>query len=531
VLVIKEKRKLLLNLREPTRVTAVLPTAKAVVVRGKTLVSVPHMEDEVRVLRNLGFDAPGPINTYYDYPGKYPPFIHQRATSEFFTLNPRAFCLNGMGSGKTLAALWAFDYLRKQGMVDYMIVISPLSTLERAWGDEIYRNFFDMSFAIVHGDRAKRHKLLATKFDVYVINHDGIKNDETIAAMKAIPGTPLIVIDEIAEFSNASTDRWKYLNQLVNPKVEKDVLGKKVKVVEPVQWVWGLTGTPIPQSPENAWAQVKLISPSRVPAYFGKFRDMVMKPLTRFKWAAREDALEIVRSVMQPAIRFSREECVDLPPTTEVTRMTTLEPEQTKAFNEMLRSFRTEVDGQQITAINAAVKTSKLIQIVSGVAYSPTGDVLIPARARVELVKEIIRESEGKVLVFAPLTGALNALAEELRKEFTVAVVDGSVSKNQRDAIFKEFQDKPDPRVLVANAGTMSHGLSFTAASTIVWFAPGNSNRVRMQANERMARPGQKRNMLIVNIAATAFEQRLYARNEEREALQDVLLDAIKEMK
>lgn len=531
MIVVKKHRKLLLNLKEPSRITTVLPTARQVEVHGKNLVSVPHMEDEVRVLRNLGFDAPAPIDTYYDWPGKHTPFVHQRVTAAFKTLNPRCFDLSGMGSGKTLSTLWAFDYLRKNNILDWMLVISPLSTLERAWGDDMYSNFFDMTFAVVHGTREKRVKLLGTKFDVYVINHDGIKSDEIIAAIEAIPGRGLVVVDEIAEFSNPSTDRWRYLNRLINPTVEQTIAGKVKKIVVPREWAWGLTGTPIPNEPTDAWAQAKLLSPSRVPSYRGKFKDMVMKPLTRFKFVAREGALAIVKEAMQPAIRFSREECIDLPPTTFVTRMTTLTPEQTKAYTEMLRSFKTEFEGGQITAINAAVKASKLIQICCGVAYGTDGDVVIPAKARIDLVKEIIRESEGKVLVFAPLTGALNVLAEELRKEFTVAVVDGHTSKGKRDEIFKQFQQEADPHVLVANAGTMSHGLSFTAASTIIWFAPGNSNRTRMQANERMARPGQTKNMLVVNIAATALEMRMYARQEEKEALQDVLLDAIKEMK
>jgi SNF2 family DNA or RNA helicase len=533
MLVVKKHRKLLLNLKEPSRVTTVLPKAKMVTVQGVNLVSVPHMEDEVRVLRNLGFDAPAPITEYYDWPSSsgLTPFAHQKITAAFKTLNPRMFDLSGMGSGKTLSTLWAFDYLRKEDVVDWMLVLSPLSTLERAWGDEIFRNFMDMSFAVVHGTREKRHALLGTKFDVYLINHDGIKSEDTLAAIKAIPGRGLIVIDEIAEFSNASTDRWKFLNRIINPKVEREVNGKTVGIVEPMPWVWGLTGTPIPNAPTDAWAQTRLISPSRVPAYAGKFKEQVMVPLTRFKWVAREGALELVKHAMQPSIRFSREECIDLPPITYVTRMTTLTPEQTKAYNEMLRTFKTEYEGGQITAVNAAVKAAKLVQICCGVAYGTDGDVIIPAQSRMDLVKEIIRESEGKVLVFAPLTGALNVLANELRKDFTVEVVDGHTPKGQRDEIFKRFQNSKDPHVLVANAGTMSHGLSFTAASTIVWFAPGNSNRTRMQANERMARPGQTKNMLIVNIAATPAELKMYDRMDKKESLQDTLLEIVKEMR
>jgi hypothetical protein len=117
MLVSRQHRKLLLNLREPSRVTTVIPSAKEVEIKGRNVVVVPHREDEVRLLRNIGLDAPAPMGYYYDWPGMYTPFQHQKITAEFLTLNPRAFCLNGMGSGKTVSVLWAFDYLRKIGKV------------------------------------------------------------------------------------------------------------------------------------------------------------------------------------------------------------------------------------------------------------------------------------------------------------------------------------------------------------------------------------------------------------------------------
>lgn len=522
MLVVKKHKKLLLNLKEPARITEVIPTAKSLEVKGKTLVSVPHREDEVRVLRNLGFDAPAPISAYYEWPGKYTPFIHQRATAEFFTLNPRAFCLSGMGSGKTMCVLWAFDWLRKNDLLDWLLVISPLSTLERAWGDEIYSSFFDMSFAVAHGAREKRHQLLNSKYDAYIINHDGIKDSGTCELLATKPGRGLVVVDEIASFRNASTDRWKALNRIVNPKVDG--------VLRPREWVWGLTGTPIPNAPTDAWAQARLVSPGKVPAYFGAFRDTVMKPITRFKWGAREGALEVVKQAMQPAIRFSREDCIDLPPTTFVTRQTELTLDQKKAYNDMLRKFKAEHEGGQITAVNEAVKVSKLVQICCGAAYGTSGDVLIPAKPRVELVKEIIEQAESKVLVFVPLTAALQNLAAELEKDFTVAIVHGETSKTQRDQIFKDFQQSKDPRVLVANPGTLSHGLTLTAASTIIWFAPINSNETFQQANARIVRPGQKLNTLIVNIEATDLERKMYARLQGKEKMQGLLLDLLKEV-
>lgn len=497
-----------------------MPTARTLEVQGKTLVAVPHRADEVRVLRNLGFDAPAPMGYYYDWPGRYDPFIHQRVTSEFLSLNPRAFVLNGMGSGKTMSVLWAFDYLRKLGVVRRMLVISPLSTLERAWGDEIFRHFPDMTFAVLHGDRTKRHNLLANDFDVYIINHDGIKAKDTLELLRFRPELDLIVVDEIASFRNSGTERWKALNLLINGD-KKTGEGRR-------EWAWGLTGTPTPNEPTDAWAQIKLINPSKAPGYFGSFRDAVMRQMGPYKWVMRDGALEVVKNSMQPSVRFSREECIDLPPTTFVTRQTEMSPGQKRAFDEMVRKLKTEAEGSQITAVNEAVKLSKLLQICAGVAYGNDGEIHLDNKARIDLVKEIIDEAEGKVIVFVPLTGALKALADELSKDYTVAVIHGETPKAQRDRIFKEFQDAKDPRVLVANAGTMSHGITLTAANTVVWFTPIHSLEIYEQACARVTRPGQKLNTLIVNIEATPLERKIYERLQGRGKTQGVLLEMLK---
>lgn len=521
MLVSKKHKKLILNLRDPARVTSVIPSAKLMEFKGQTLVAVPHELDEVRVLRNLGMDPPTPMSSYYDWPGRYQPYMHQRSTGEFLSSNPRAFCNNGMGSGKTLSVLWAFDYLRKAGEVDYMIVASPLSTLERAWGDEIFRHFPDMTFAVLHGTREKRLKLIANDFDVYIINHDGVKGKEVLDALVKKPGRALVVIDEIAVARNASTELWKSLNVLVN--------GSPKLGIEPKKWAWGLTGTPIPNAPTDAWAQVRLINPGRVPKYFGHFRDQVMKQLTQFKWAPRDGALDHVFSIMQPSIRFAREDCIDLPPTTVMTRETELTKDQKTAFDTMLRQFRAEHDGGQITAVNEAVKLSKLLQICCGSAYGEgETEVIIPAKPRIELVREIIEEAEAKVLVFVPFTSALKHLADALRENFTVAEVHGGVSKTQRDAIFRDFQQAKDPRVIVADARTMAHGITLTAANTVIWYAPPYSAEIYQQACARVTRPGQKLNTLIVNIEATLMERKIYDRLQGKEKMQGLLLSMLK---
>ena len=513
MLVSKKHRKVVLNLRNPGRVTEIIPTAKPFEYKGRTLVAVPHKLDEVRVLRNIGIEVPGPMRHYYDWPGMYKPFTHQLETADFLTLNPRAYCLNDMGTGKTLSVLWAYDFLKRNGYITgALLVIGPLSTLERTWADEVFRHFTHLNVAVLHGTAERRMKLLEQGADIYVINHDGIKSKPILDALEARVKSgeiAVVVPDELASFRNTSTERWKALNRLVKP----------------AQYVWGLTGTPIPNEPTDAYGQCRLITPHTVPKYFGAFRDAVMKQFGPYKWVSREGALDHVFSVMQPAVRFNRKDCIDLPPTTYQTQQVELTQEQKVAYKQMFTKLKADFAQGQLTAANEAVAQGKLLQIVCGVAYGADGeDIEIPAQPRIDLVREIIEQSQGKVIVFVPFRGALNYLAEAVRKDYTVEVVHGGVSKTDRDRIFGAFQREKEPRVLVAQPGTMSHGLTLTAASTIIWFAPITSNEIYEQACARIVRPGQKLNTLIVHIEGSDLERRMYDRLQKRGSTQGVLL-------
>ena len=519
MLIHKKAKAVVFRLKAPERITTVIPTAKLVTHKGMRLVAVPHRPDETRVLRNLGFEVPDPMPIHYDWPkasGRYNPFDAQRDTASFLAMHSRAYCLNGMGTGKTNAALWAYDYLHRTKQVNRMLVICPLSTMERTWADSVFQTFPHLECAVLHGSRERRLKLLKEDVNVYIINIDGVKTIEE--ALKDRTDIDLVVVDELAMVRNGQTTRWKTLNEICNKQFSRRV--------------WGMTGSPTPNSPTDAWAQCKLVTPDNplLPKYFGKFRDMVMRQLTQFKWVPRPDAAETVHKIMQPAIRFSLDDCTDLPEQIFLTRDVEMTPEQKKAYKDMLAKLATEYAGGQILAVNEAVKANKLIQIACGVAYGTDGEIVeLPSAPRIEVVKEIIEESEGKVIVFVPLTGALEALAAELRKDWTVEVVHGGTSKNDRDRIFADFQKTPDPRVLVANAATMSHGLTLTAATTIVWYAPVHSNEIYEQACARVRRPGQTRTTVIAHVAGSDMERRVYQRLKDKQSLQGILLDLMKE--
>lgn len=502
-------------IQDNDKLHAVFPDLKQCQINGQKFCAVPHTLESSVVLNNMGISAPSPIRTQYDWPGQYTPKTHQVHTAEFLTLNRRAFCLNGMGSMKTLSSLWAADYLQSIGKVDKVLVIAPLSTLDPTWGAEIFRNFPFKRYAILHGSRQKRLDLLEDDYDIYIINHDGIGIiQKELTVRKDID---LFILDEQACYRNQRSKRWKIINDIIN----------KSNVVRSV---WGLTGAPTPNEPTDAYAQARLVRPENCKGHFTAFKHKTMFQVSQWRWVPKKNAENDVNDLLQPSIRYALEDCVDLPPTIHTCHKAPLSPAQSKHYKNLLRQAMTTVDGTTVTAVNAAVLVNKIIQAALGVMIGVDGSLAkIDFKPRIKVVKELVEGCNQKVIVFVPLTGALNAVASELRKSWSVAVVDGSVSVAKRNKIFQQFRDTKDPHIIVANAGAMSHGLNLTEASLIVWYAPVTSHDTYVQANARIARPGQKHTTQIAHIYATPEEKRIYRVLKEKGRLQDLVLKMAEE--
>jgi SNF2 family DNA or RNA helicase len=513
MLVVEKVKTLALKLNNPNRVLDSIPTAKIVYVQGMPLVITPHSLDEVRVLRNLGINAPSPILHYYNWCGQYTPYDHQKQTAAFLTLNQRGLVLNEIGTGKTQSALWAADFLIKNKKVKKVLILSPLSTLERVWGDAIFTGFPHRKFVVLHGTAKRRKKLLSTEADFYIINHDGFP----IIAEEAKGMFDLVIVDEAAVLRNPSRQRFKIFRRWVDSNLSTRL--------------WLMTGTPTPNDPTDAWALAKLVGSPHCTKTYTAFKEQVMMKIGQWKSVPRPESVEIVKHILQPAVRYTRDECFDLPDTVVQTRQVELTAEQKKHYQQMLKHFVTEMSVEgTITAVNEAVKIQKLVQIACGVAYGDDGqNIELDCTPRINLVKEVIEEAGEKVIVFVPLTGTLHMLEKELSKRWTVAVVNGEVSSSKRNKIFQDFQEAKHPHVLVAHPATMAHGLTLTAASTIIWYGPVTSNEQYVQANGRIERIGKKHASNVIHIEATDLEYKMYERLKNKQKLQGLLLDLIQQ--
>ena len=505
-----DDRALLLRLKNPARVIETITNSKLL---PDNKVLVKWGPEEALTLKRIGIAVPSPIERRYDWPGQFKPYDHQKDTAAFLTMHKKAFCFSEQGTGKTSSVVWAADYLMKQGIVKRVLVVCPLSLMHSAWKDDLFSTVMHRSVDIAHGSADKRKQVINSGAEFVIINYDGIAvvEDEIAKA-----GFDLIVIDEASAYKTATTKRWKVMNRLVKPET----------------WLWMLTGTPAAQSPLDAYGLAKLINPGAVPRYFGSFRDMVMHKITQFRWVPKPTATDIVHRVLQPAIRFTKEECLDLPEMVYVKRDVEMSPQQAKYYKTLKKQMLIEAAGEEVTAANAAVMMGKLLQIASGSIYTDKHETLdFDIKNRYRVRREVIDETDQKVLVFAPFKNSITRLAETLTNDgITNEIISGSVTARARADIFERFQKRSDPRVLIIQPQAAAHGVTLTAASTIVWWGPTSSLETYLQANARIHRPGQKHKCTVIQLQGSPIEKHVYSLLDNKIDVHTKVIDLYKEM-
>ena len=110
----------------------------------------------------------------YEWPGPLTPYAHQRATAEFIVEHRRCFVFNDMGTGKTASSLWAIDYLMQQREVRRVLIVAPLSTLNRVWLDEAFKLLTHRRLVLLHGAAKERKKKYLSDWEIGIINFDGV---------------------------------------------------------------------------------------------------------------------------------------------------------------------------------------------------------------------------------------------------------------------------------------------------------------------------------------------------------------------
>lgn len=511
-----QSKSIILRADDPMAIRAALPKHSRLLTAPEGNIAVKHSLDTVTILRNLGIKIPSPIVADYSWPGKHKPFEHQIVMADFLTTTSKGFNLSEMGTGKTYATLWAADYLMSKGLVKRALVLAPLSTLERVWRQDIFDILMHRSCVVTHGDREHRAKAFAMDVDFYICNHDGIKLKDVARIIRSRKDIDLVILDEASFFRNSQTDAYKYLAWAIDKKPR----------------FWPITGSPFANGPTDAWALARLVSPERVPKYFGAFKRETMVNVSTFKWVPKKNAEQIAFNAMQPAVRFRKADCLDLPPVTVLDRQAQLTQKQKDAYKTMRNDLIMQSKNGQISAVNAADAINKLRQILCGAIKNPATDLyeVIDHQPRLNELVYAINEAAAKVIVVVPFKGIIQALENELKPHHSLAVLNGDVSIGRRNRIIQDFKSGADPHILLCHPKVMSHGLNLTEADTLIFYAPIYSHDEYSQVVERFNRAGQTRKMNVIRIAAHPLEWDIYRLVDNKAVTQDNILRLYEEV-
>jgi SNF2 family DNA or RNA helicase len=454
---------------------------------------------------------------------------HQYRMAGVMSTWRRGFCLGEPGVGKTLAALWAADYMIKAGRIKRVLIITLKGLMRPAWLADMSEHLPWMQANIVYSTDAKdRRRKARIPSQVHITNYTTaeIAHDELMDN-----GYDLVILDESTAIKTHTTNRARFL----------------FPIVERAKYAWELTGTPAAQAPTDAYGQVYMMYGPSWGISADRFKQLTMVKVSQHKWVPVTNALEVVKQAMQPAISvIKRDVMPDMPEITKRTIDVDLSKEQRDAIKAIRASAQALLaSGVQITAVHGAALRSKIVQMASGAVLDETGAAQhLDYKPRLEELLRLITEARAldsdlsakpwnKVIVFCAFREVAKRVADDVAKAgFKTACVGGWTSLPERERILgkQQFNNTRDVEVVVAVPDVMSHGLTLTAANLTIWFTPIDKNEVVIQANNRMDRPGQKNPMQIVSLCGCSAEAVIYSATEQRQGFHDSFLSSYKQL-
>jgi SNF2 family DNA or RNA helicase len=365
---------------------------------------------------------------------------------------------------------------------------------------------------IAHGTTSKRKKIIGGVYDFVIINYDGVNVVEKDIVNAKFD---LIIVDEANAYKTTSTKRWRTLARILTPDT----------------YLWMMTGTPASQSPEDAFGLAKLVNPTGVPKYASAWKDAVMRQITRYKWVPKPESRDTVFKALQPAIRYEKAQCLDLPEVTYQTRLVPLTPQAARYYRVLVKEMQIQAAGETISTVNAAAAVSRLLQLSGGAVYTDDGNVVeFDVAPRLSVLREVLDETAQKVLIFVPYRHTLSMVANHLNTHgITNEIISGDTTPNKRTSIFNSFQTTQHPKVLLIQPQAASHGVTLTAADTVVFWSPVMSVETYLQCIARIDRVGQKNKMTVIHLQGSEVERRMYTMLQNKVDMHEQLVDLYRE--
>lgn len=429
-----------------------------------------------------------------------------------------------MGLGKTVTTLTALHHLIYRDVeIERALVVAPKHVTRTVWKQEAAKwdHLKKMKVSIVWGTQQERIAALKEKADIYVINRENLV--WLVNLFKSRWPFSTVVLDELSSYKNHSTQRFKAI-KLVRYRIKRLI---------------GLTGTPAPNSLLDLWAPMFLLDQGvrlekgieayRARYFYGHKVDGYIR-----SYKVVPGGSEIIyEKISDICISMKARDYLDLPPIIENDIYLEMEPKAKQVYDQMEEESVIELADKEVTAVNAAALSNKLLQMANGAAYYEEDGVVQNdgvARklkgyvhihdAKLDALEEIVEEAFGQpVLVFYTFRHDL----ERIKKRFPHA----RQLKTPQD--IKDWNNKKI-ELLVAHPASAGHGLNLQAGGNImVWFGQTWSLELYMQAIARLMRQGQTKALILHRlIMIGTMDEDVILALAKKMSGQDALMEAVK---
>tara|TARA_B110000902_G_scaffold89390_1_gene106208 strand:- start:212 stop:1555 length:1344 start_codon:yes stop_codon:yes gene_type:complete len=441
----------------------------------------------------------------------YPPFEHQKVTTDFIKANPRCLITSDPGTGKTRSVLDAIVDRKSR-----TLVLAPLSILEASWGDDILKFTPDLTYAIAYAKN--REKAFASDARVVITNHDAVK--WILKNKKVLLDFDTVVIDEFTAFKNANSQRSKAMRKI------SELFSNRI----------AMSGTPNSNGILDLWHPALIVDDGeRLGRRFYSFRGSVCTP--RFngfanEWVQKDNAEETVAAALSDInVRYMLEECLDMPPQTVSTMYVTLPKKIMQQYQTLSEDSVLYTGDTTINALHAGSKVKKLLQLCTGAVYDSEGNAQNIHKERYEVVMQLVAERAQSLVAFnwKHEQRCLVELADKMSIKH--ATIDGSVAAHKRKEIVDRLQ-AGELQVVFCHPQSAGHGLTMTTAKTVIWASPTYNAEHYQQFNRRIYRAGQTEKTEVIQIAARdTWETDVYEKLQGKVERMDELLGILNQLR
>lgn len=442
----------------------------------------------------------------------YNPYHYQDFAFNHIMDNPFCGVFLDMGLGKTVITATAINRMIYEDMsYEKVLVIAPKQVTLTVWKQELQKwdHLKHLRVSIVWGSEPERLRALRVKADVYVTNRDNIV--WMVKLFQSKWPFRVVVLDEASSFKNPSTQRFKHM-KMVRPQVRR--------LIE-------LTGTPAPNGLLDLWAPMYLLDEGqRLGATLGGYRERYFthkNPGERFSgYRLRPDCKEVIyNKISDICISMKSEDYLDLPPLIENDIYLELDKETQAVYNEFEEESIIEIANQEITALNAAALSNKLLQMANGAIYNIDKTWTLVHDVKLDRMEEIVEEAMGKpIICFYSYRHDL----DRIQKRFPYARV---MKHPEKDV---EEWNEGKIKLLVLHPASAGHGLNLQFGGNImIWFGLTWSLELYLQAIKRIYRPGQEQHVIMHKlIMRKTMDIDVLRSNREKKDGQDALMEAVK---